>query len=354
MVLLQTARIMAKECLAQEQHGNSKDQRGVRPIDTFSFTFGLLTYWEAVVSFIFGQRLEDLDYLLLYEEKDDRLVYPNPWTGVSNRVFMYMAQAGALSRQRLMGDMPLKISCTTPISEAIRSEQYRQAADLERRILGLVLRRDVDFIDPGDATTPLDHLFRLAHIYRLSALLQIYFCFPDLVTNSKGLGTLAQNPQTQHSSKSCRDFLVTLAISILNIIATIPEESRVNLFLTIPLLIVGSALQRDQILTGSTGWSEKTEPVSCGSIRTIESDLIALSTTDYMIQHWRSFTRSRLEVLYDFVGLEPITHASLILESVWKRADMGRVGITSEPSEPLNMVHWMKIMMESHLESIFG
>jgi hypothetical protein len=65
--------------------------------------------------------------------------------------------------------------------------------------------------------------------------------------------------------------------------ATIPEESRVNVFLRLPLIIAGSVLQPRRTNFGYCN-SESTHPAPSPS-PTIERELSIIRTTDYMIHH---------------------------------------------------------------------
>ncbi|KAJ5814175.1 uncharacterized protein N7503_000925 [Penicillium pulvis] len=356
VVYLHTARILVKDYVTPQRHHTSEVQPDILNSGTLGFIFGLLAYWESVMSFILDQKPEDLGYLLLYDDYDEHNGYPNPWTGVSNQIFIYMAHVGALSRQRLMGVKSSKIFSSSFAHHEALATQHKQATELEHRLLNFVPRERIGVVDPGDERTPLNHLFRLVQIYRLSALLQLYLCYPDLIIKKQEITqfvslSILQKPEI--SNDPSWDLILSLAISILNTIATIPETSRVNSFLTLPLLIAGSALQCQRITTDTEGLYAEFEAVSSTS-RTIESELILSFTADYMIQHWRSFVKDRLAVLHNLIALAPITRARLILELVWEKSDAKSLDQTAEYPGSLNVVHWMEVMTDGHLESLFG
>jgi hypothetical protein len=159
-----------------------------------------------------------------------------------------MAQAGALSRQTLLANKLSKYISAT-VRDEIISKQHREDSELVRRLLQFMPPNQCYIQDSGDKSTPLDHLLRLPQVYKLSILIQIYLSFPGLVATDQNVQAdeSIPNPQRQHFDQPCQNFIITLATSILNIMATIPEGSRVNIFLTLPLIIAGSVLQTRRI-----------------------------------------------------------------------------------------------------------
>lgn len=345
---------MFKEYAADQPGEASNNLRNRDPGNHVSFMVGIMAYWEAMASFLFDQGPEDLTYLLLFcDDQDEQIICPNPWSGISDRLFVYMAQAGALSRQKLLTNRLSKYISTTVQGE-ITSKQHQEASELVRRLLQFRPPNQRYIRDPGDKSTPLDHLLRLAQVYKLSILLQIYLSFPGLVATDQNVPVdeSIPFPQRQHFDEPRQNFIITLATSILSIMATIPEGSRVNAFLTLPLIIAGSVLQ-----TRRTNFdyynSESTHPAPSPS-PTIERELRLIHTTDYMIHHWRSFVRNRLGLMHNFVALEPIARALQLLELVWNTSDTAGYNNQALGSGMLGMTHWMEVMIEERLESIFG
>ena len=295
---------------AADQPGEAPNNLSNRdPGNHFSLMVGIMAYWEAMASFLFDQGSEGLTYLLLLcDEQGEQIICPNPWSGISDRLFVYMAQAGALSRQKLLANRLSKYISAAARDEII-SKQHREASELVRRLLQFKPPNQRYIQGPGDKSTPLDHLLRLAQVYKLSILLQIYLSFPGLVATDQNVQAdkSIPKPQRQHFDEPRQNFIITLATSILNIMGTIPEGSRVNIFLTLPLIIAGSVLQRRRTNFDYCN-SESTHPAP-GPSPTIERELSIIRTTDYMIHHWRSFVRNRLGFMHKFVALEPISRA---------------------------------------------
>ncbi|OQE26312.1 hypothetical protein PENSTE_c005G03600 [Penicillium steckii] len=308
-----------------------------------SFLLGIMAYWEAMVSFITTQDLCALDYLTPLREQEASLasVYPHPWTGVSTTIFIYAAQASTLCRQ----NRTTKIISTSikpiDVRESIFNEQYSKASELEAKILEYSPPASDRIRDSDDSFTTVSHFQCLAQIYRFAVLLQLYITFPKLLRKSNMYMSIpGADPSSETVQRLYDQAMVGLAVNILNLISSIPESCGVKVLLTVPLLIAGSSLQKVQI------HKEKIENL------TIEHEMMSAHCTDFMISHWRTLVRHKLKQLHDFVGLDPILRALRILEAVWLRSDLA-MSSTSSSSNP-KFVHWLDVMMEERLESIFG
>ncbi|KAH8810586.1 fungal-specific transcription factor domain-containing protein [Xylogone sp. PMI_703] len=273
-----------------------------------SFLVGIIAYWEALISFLIDQEPDVLSYLSGFcQNNGSEIIYPNPWTGISTPIFVYIAQVGALSRQcRLLRNLSIYTS-SNKIHNEIHSKQFEEAVELERNILQYTPPKEDHIEDHCDELTPLHYLRSLSQIYRFVALLQLYITFPDLLI--KGTSTTessAFTKSTEEVGPSYCHSIVVLAVSILNIISSIQDTARINVLFTLPLLIAGSALQ------------------NCPPVTTYDKD--------------------------------PIMRATKILDAVWMKAD---IVLVDQPSgdhsvSTFKLVQWMDIMAEEHLESIFG
>ncbi|KAL1876812.1 hypothetical protein Plec18167_005222 [Paecilomyces lecythidis] len=324
-----------------------------------SFLIGAMVYWEALMSFLTDGDLKSLEYLSPFcKQQTGSVIYPNPWTGASTSLFIYVAQAGALSRQnRLARNLSSYVS-SSAVRDEIYSKQLTEAARIERNVLGCTFpdRSLVD--DTGDERTSVDDLETLGRIYRFVVLLQLYITFPDLLRRSdtpspdlpmstSGLGPLPESGNNTVPRKAT----VGLAATILNLILSVPENSGIQVLLTLPLLVAGSALQ-EYAGNDDQGYNAR-------SLSIIEQEMLSLHSSRRMITHWRSFVRQRLTALYKYVGLDPIMRAGHILELVWTKADLATSTVEGEANESSSkgsssVVHWIDTMVEERLESIFG
>ena len=325
-----------------DELGTSNNTRSVR------FMVGIMAYWEAMASFLTMDSARCLDYLTPFcgQEHRDATVYPNPWTGVSTTLFIYAAQAGALCRQNRMAN---SVSVGTLSSDARKSiflEQLRSASKLEERTLQYAPPELNKIEDPNDASTPISHFQVLAQIYRFAVLLQLYLTFPELLQQTHappsdlGMNSSFSNPLPPDASKKTT---IGLAVSLLNLISSVPESSGIKVLLTLPLIIAGSALQNTS--------NNKVNPYHQTKTARIQDEIQSLQSSDNMISHWRSYIRHKLKVLHEYVGLDPILRASQILEAVWLRADLA---IPDGSARTEGFIHWLDVMVEERLESVFG
>lgn len=325
-----------------DELGTSNNTRSVR------FMVGIMAYWEAMASFLTMDSARSLDYLTPFcgQESSDATVYPNPWTGTSTTLFIYAAKAGALCRQNRMTNSVSVGTFSSDARKSIFREQLRSASKLEEKTLRYTPPEPEKIEDPNDASTPVSHFQILAQIYRFAVLLQLYLTFPELLqqnlapTSDLGMNTSSSAPLPHDISKKTA---VGLAISLLNLISSVPESSGIKVLLTLPLIIAGSALQNNG--------SDQVSPCHQTKAARIQDEIQSLQSSDSMLSHWRSYIRHKLKALHEYVGLDPILRASQILEAVWLRADLA---IPDGSTKPEGVIHWLDVMIEERLESVFG
>ncbi|PLB47792.1 hypothetical protein P170DRAFT_385739 [Aspergillus steynii IBT 23096] len=316
-----------------------------------SFLVGIMAYWEAMVSIIIIQSPSSLDYLTPFceQESHDVLVYPNPWTGASTTLFIYAAQASTLCRQNRVTKVLNTSMPSAEICEGIFSEQFKKAAELEAKVLQYSPPMLDRIRDPDDRFTPVSHFQHLAQIYRFSILLQLYLTFPDLLRMSSATVSAFDTITSSASGaiqRSPKETMLWLAVNILSLISSVPESSGIKYLLTVPLIISGSALQKIESHEQGIGIPLET------STSRIEKEIHSLHCSDFMILHWRSVVRHKLKVLHDSVGLDPVRRALQLLEAVWLRSDLSFSNRANDSA--LVFVHWLDVMVEERLESIFG
>lgn len=302
-----------------------------------------MAYWEALASFVIDQELSTADYLLqVCQEQNTQAVFPNPWTGFSTSLFVYLAQAGTLARQKsLLQRVLVYDSCTD--RDTLLARVLKEASKLADTVRQYAFPAEDRINHPGDDSTPLSHFQGLARIYKSTILLQLYLAFPELLdmANDEHPASTPTNTSGERGIRYHFSIIVSMAISILNIVSSIPESSGVNVSFVLPLLIAGSALQ--QIPATDTRSNLRT---------TIESEILESLTDDSSVVHWRSFVRSRMELIYRRIGLRPVQHVSELLECVWMRADISRTWYAGSPRQC--MIHWVDVMMAERLETLFG
>ncbi|OJI85357.1 hypothetical protein ASPTUDRAFT_119255 [Aspergillus tubingensis CBS 134.48] len=280
-----------------------------RTINTIT---GIMSYWEAVASFVHNQCLDSISYLMPYSLEDERCdIYVNPWTGICTPLFIHLAQVGILTRQRSLARQ-LSVGWGH-----IGPDMLEQARAIETALLSYKILSTDRIEDTVDSRTPVDHLQRIARVYRLVGLLQLYMTFPELH------GGPFVDSSLNHS-------ILSLATNVLTTIGVLPPTSGVYCVLTIPLIIAGSALQ-----------------LSCFS-----SDVPASTLQQDTYLFWRNFVRERIKTIQEIVGLAVIGRAQKILDRVWFLADVRRAA--EGPGQEWEYIQWTEVMSSEKLESIFG
>ncbi|KAL2801861.1 fungal-specific transcription factor domain-containing protein [Aspergillus granulosus] len=310
---------------------------------TREFMIGTMSYWEAMASFFMNQSLDAISYLDVFcDQGASYTFHPNPWTGICTPLFIYLAKAGTLARQRSLIRQISMVTTSTNIQKQLASDLLQCARQTEVSLLQYGYPTTDRIGDTGDPLTPVSHLLKLAQIYRLAGLLEIYQNFPELLDlpESEGGTSFAQLTPTNK--------ILHIAIAILTIIAATPRSSGVNCLLTIPLIIAGSALQPARKL--SSGCQQGTRWT------TLSAEILSIPSQDGVHIYWRDFVRERLQALRSYVGVATISRAIDIIEKVWNRADIETAASYGNTGCPLvaELIHWTDVMIEEKLETILG
>ncbi|KAF9776793.1 Beauvericin cluster-specific repressor bea4 [Fusarium sp. DS 682] len=290
------------------------------------FVVSSMIYWEAMSSALFDQEYEGLSHLDIFcDPYPPALTQPCPWTGVATPIFVFIAKTLALVRNNRTLKS-LRVFKTGEIHRrALYSELLTKANILEREILGY----RVPFVglidDIGDPCTPPDHFLAISRCYRLAALLELYSAFPETITKDT---TLDRAVKLQNGECDKTHLVTGLAFGILGILEEIPNDSGIISIQLLSLLIAGSVL-------GPVSPREESD-------ETRRLEMIRL----------RAFVRQRIDKMYAAVRLGPIGNAMLVLEEVWSRLDMLPAVQNGWPGE--TDFHWIDIMSEKRLETMFG
>lgn len=307
-----------------------------------SFLVGAMVYLECLASFIFDQPAGSLKYLRKFSTlaKGQR-VYPNPWTGVSTPLFVHLAETASLMRCRRI---KLAWNPTRPRPRS-QTEFCETVASSAKNLYEKVLRHTppsyADIDDTKDTNTPVKHLINIDVIYRLVILMELVQAFPRLT-----VGSDCETNDLGEINNENRTNVLDCAVAILTVVSHIPETSGANIMLSIPLIAAGSALQ----VPHPSARSPKS-PSNSASRASLRGSISAVMHDQYMIGKWREQTQSRLERTYRRVGVAPLRWASHLVQQVWRRVDMVPLDEDHETQHP---VHWMEIMIDEKLETLFG
>ncbi|KAF5577419.1 Arginine metabolism regulation II [Fusarium pseudocircinatum] len=290
-----------------------------------TFVVSSMVYWEAMSSALFDQQYEGLSHLTMFcDPYPPALIQPCPWTGVATPIFVFLAKTLTLVRN----NQALKSLRTFESGESHRKALYAEllvkATSLEREIVGYRLPF-VGLIDNiGDPCTTPDHLLDISRCYRLAALLELYSAFPEIIRREERLDGAFD---LDHDDD--KTYLVTaLAYSILEILEKIPDDSGTISIQLLSLLISGSVLGPVSLRRENEG-PKRLE-----------------------ILRLRTFVRQRIHKMYAAVRLGPIENAMLVMEEVWARMDI--LPAIQNANSAISSFHWINVMSEKRLETMFG
>ena len=323
------ARLLFQAWLSDEGIHGTRNERVVLDREQ-SFIVGAMVYLECLISIVINQPVESIQYLLPFVTlTQEQRVYPNPSTGISTPLFIYLAKSVTLVRQKRNliareergSDLDLRIS--------------RSARELYVLVLAHRPPLVASVDDTQDTNTPITHLFATDTILRLVILLELMQGFPEIILYND-------------STREARQTILDLAIAVLTIVSDLPESSGANMMLAIPLLSAGSALQS---LESTPRNIDQGYNLSSDCLNTLCGQIAALMRRPATLQMWRDQVAWHVERLHHRAGVAPVRRISEILEAVWRQADeVSNVGACA--SAP--MVHWMDVMIEGGLETLFG
>ncbi|GLA07332.1 hypothetical protein AnigIFM60653_008563 [Aspergillus niger] len=317
---LEVARAMFKS-LYCESHSQSPSISGAPTSDprlARDFFVGALVYWEALTSFVVDNSTDAADYLLRFCDDENSVASVHPWSGVSPKLFISMSKIGSLARQahhlRRASASPQRI-------QKDRRELLSQGKHLEEL-----------FLSTGDPSTPVDDFQFLGYAYALSIMLELCRTFPELL----------RPDQRMPDYDTQRKHLNTLAITILTLIAKIPETSGTRAIQMPVLVIAGSTLQFQRIEDMHVDMEVFPDGASDPTHAPERVD----------IQFWRLFVDSRLDKMASYMGLDTVHRACRIVRETWARAD--RLLTNSPLHGQAPIVHWIDVMIDNGLETLIG
>ncbi|KAF4341218.1 Arginine metabolism regulation II [Fusarium beomiforme] len=290
------------------------------------FVVSSMIYWEAMSSPLFDQQYEGLSHLDTFcDPYPLALIQPCPWTGVATPIFVFIAKTLTLVRNK-RALKSLRVFETGEIHrKTLYSELLTKATILEREILGYRMPFVGLIDDIGDPCTPPGHLLDISRCYRMAALLELYSAFPETIKRDT---TLDRAVDLSSDEFDKTHLIAGLAFGILGILEKIPDNSGTISIQLLSLLIAGSVL--GPVLPRAAGEDPR------------RLEMVRL----------RTFVRQRINKMYAAVQLGPIGNVLLILEEVWSRLDMLPVVQDGKSGEP--DFHWIDIMSEKRLETMFG
>ncbi|KAJ4114740.1 hypothetical protein NW768_011294 [Fusarium equiseti] len=252
-----------------------------------------MVYWEVMAACLIDQDIEAFSYPDIFSTQPRIFfTYPSPWTGIGTGVLIHLAKCIALVRRHRTSSDSTLVDTAFALVQGLGTTHIPTIGEIQ---------------ETGDLFTPADHLYKIALCHRLIAKLELYRSFPEL-------GQLFSQAtiQVDHDQET-----LELAIKILKIMETVPENSRTVAIQTLILLSAGSSL----------GYHA--------------------AQAQEIVTDWRRFVLNRLYRSYHRLRLQTINQVAVILKEVWLRMD-------SDCESPMMNVHWIDVMVVNKLETILG
>ncbi|OHW95223.1 C6 zinc finger domain-containing protein [Colletotrichum incanum] len=354
---LREARSLIRRLNAQSTTFSSSNQ------DLLSFFNKSLAYCEMLLSVVrddepLEQENEALvTQLHIIEERS-----PHPWTGVSTlttRLFSECIRLCRSARHRLRQAMDPQKYFSSALQDLIGAQR------LEEQLLELEIPSENPEVDTGDSSTPVSHLARVAEAYRLSSLLHLYQTFPDLVS----LRLPAESPMTESGSVPWDEWIIPLALRLVKVLEHIPATSGTRVIQPLLYISASTGLRHDapaasdmfgafgslqQDLMGGTGPNLLNPPPLFDShnLSLYISQMAdaparegSMSNMTLDVGSARHFVMRRLSILESSLPPTPVVVAKELVQTIWRAYD-------SDIGSPT--VHWIDVMEENDLRSMFG
>ena len=271
---------------------------------------------------------------------------PNSWCGVSDEVVAMFGKVVSLCqnvRQRLRDRRGAVFASHTDvvlIEKELASEYQRQllAMDFQTKVraeeyLGFSLQT-------LDTRTPVLHLIHIAEAYRQASLLQLLLTFESLqaefptsvsasVYYSHSCEADLIPLQTRYGLSASRE----LALDLVSTLRMIPIESGSRCLQPVLYISVAAGLRLDICSSNSANQDAVSSQPSGFTAMTPE------------IPEARKFVLSRLSGLQLTFPTRPITTCIDLVKAIWRHYD--------DTKNQEDLVHWLDVMMDTGLHTMF-
>jgi hypothetical protein len=306
---------------------------------------------------------------------------PHVWTGISSSVQQTFGLVMGLCQNRCVARNAETNQSADSLCDALCDIEL--AHDLERELLSF------DFVgdqpdtkactnETGDPNAPLSHLVDTAEAYRIASLLHLYLAFSDLevkaicdnvseLTDDNDISSWTQSPANMNRDQA----LLTLTLRLVDVLKRIPADSGARCIQPILLISAAAGLKFDiPVQTTSSHRNGMTSSIHIGGTMINREALLfggnsqtpglpnnfdASSTCEGLplltsltleVSAARRFVINRLGALQQSLPPRPIGVALALVRAIWSNYDSA--------DESLRTTHWMKTMVNSGLQTLFG
>lgn len=340
-------------CLNKYAHALSPSDR-----ELLNFFNGCLVYEEMLRSIVSNDE-SDMENLASWQVSPALAisVVPHAWTGVSPDLLRLFGKTMVLCRRSRNRWRQPHDSVEERMLKG--SLDYQEAIVIEEVLLAIELPplpHQADYASVTEEAKLQQHLHDAAEAYRLSSLLQLYQTFPDLIARRLPLQVDA-NGFVPYSG-----WLSPLALHITAILRSIPPSSSMRCLQPLLCLCAGTGLRYDNLdsalhpqAQGNIFGGPITHEIGLGNpFGTADPSVFgfsplsscAIGETELEIASARRFLMERLGRLEQNLPPKSIQVEKRLLKSIWATYDV-------ETSTNCK-THWLDIMVNNGLESIFG
>lgn len=303
-----------------------------------SFFNNSIIYWNMLVAVVSDER-DDLGIPKLKEpQRKDvaQKIVPHPWTGVSATAQRLFTQAVRLCR-RFRWNLR-QGSIATMQNLEIAMKDIREAQKVEEELLGLEHYQPHEISETGDRMSPVSDFINVAEGYRLASLVQLYQTFPDLVSRR-----LPEDAVGSHVPWD--NWIVPLTLRLVNTLKTVPVTSGTRCIQPLLYLSASTGLRFDaETLLQQRRFAQAAAVAPDNAFATLGEPQVTRLSIE--VTHARRFVMERLSALEHSLPPAPVLVAKDLVTAVWAGYDNDTPG--------LNNTHWIDVMEDSDLRTIFG
>ncbi|PYH89636.1 hypothetical protein BO71DRAFT_363098 [Aspergillus ellipticus CBS 707.79] len=279
---------------------------------------------------------------------------PHPWVGVSRNTLELFAHAILLCKRYCKRLRVSDFKTATAHSLRDMIEDIHEARALRKTLLNLGRSITSEQSETGDKLTPLSHLVDVAEGYRLAALLHLYQTFKDL----------EEEQMSEMGGALDETWIQDLALELLDLVRRIPLESGSRCIQPLLYLSVATGLKSCPPVTvphladGARSAHQNalennlTALPQLAGDSTTGSDSIStmkLTRTSMKIGQARRVIVQRVSVLEYSLPTKPISVLKALIKKIWDVWDAEMCATPSARSK-----HWIEVMEESRLHTMFG
>ncbi|KAF4469893.1 Arginine metabolism regulation II [Fusarium albosuccineum] len=335
-----------------------------KDLELLSYFNRSMTYCEMILAAVNEDNAVDTEESVIGPQTDNtgmQLVEryidnsPHPWTGISPLASQLFGQSLRLCRS-FRHNLKQPKETGRDFQKAL--EEIQEAQRLEERLLGLEFPAAVSVTDTGDYRTPGLHLAQVAEAYQLAALLQLYQTFPDLVALRLPLDSAHAN--SRHIP--WEEWIIPLSLRLVNVLEHIPPNSGSRVIQPLLFITASTGLRYDTAtLLDVPGFSFEAgaspagfqpgpfgtmsgDPLDALSASPPPANVISRMSLD--ISNARHFITGRLNMLENSLPPKPVLMAKELIKAIWDAYDTEPPGSAS--------VHWVDVMEDKNLRSMFG